>query len=328
MISFFMGANTKNGFYSLFDTLFDGTVSVIKGTSGSGKSTLLKSLCKENCERILCSSDHSSLDGVICGKSAIVDGTAPHVCEPSVTGKYVLMPGSDLSMHGRELSELKKSIKKDYDAAYVLTASAASARDAARSIMLESFRGERFLKRADGILKREKNLPGNTRYRFIDSLCAEGFVSLTGTISELASRVIVVEDSFGLADGFFEILKEGFRGTDLYICPSPIDPLKTRHLILPKARLAFVTSDELCKYNGPYTRVIHETAYIDKSVLAEKKYELKMLKSLEKELIFAACEKYRSAKEKHKSLEKIIRPHLDIDAINKVIESVRDILDN
>ncbi len=329
MISFFMGANTKNGFYSLFDTVKpDCTVSVVKGTSGSGKSTFLKTLCGEGRERILCSSDHSSLDGVIAGDKAIFDGTAPHVCEPTPTGKYVLMPNCELEAHKEKLMRLKEGIRKDYDAAYALTAAAASARDAARSVFLSAFHGDRFLKRADGFIKRIKNPRGPARLRFIDSLGAEGFTCLTGTVSELADRIIAVEDSFGLAEGFFEILKEGFRGTDLYVCPSPIDPGKTRHLILPKAGVAFVTSDELCRYGGKRTRTLREKAYIDKDAADERRYEIKLLKKLESELFAAACGKYRSAKEKHAELEKLIRPHLDVNAVNEVISANKSILDN
>ena len=328
MISFFMGANTRNGFYSLFDTVRGvRDVSVVKGTSGSGKSTFLKTLMRQGRERILCSSDHASLDGVIAERKAIFDGTAPHVCEPTVAGKYVLMPNCDLSPHKEELARLRDGIKKDYDAAYSLTAAAADARDAARALLLPAFRGDRFLKRADGVLKRVKNPRGETRFRFIDSLCAEGVKSLAETVSELASRITVVEDSFGLADGFFEILKEGFRGTDCYVCPSPIDPLKTRHIILPALGLAFVTSDELCRYDGPRARVVRETSYIDKNAAAACKYELKLLKKLENELLCAACKKYGAAKEKHKALEAVIRPHLDTDALNKIAEEYKTILD-
>lgn len=321
MISFFMGANSRRGFYSLFDTA-SGTVSVVKGTSGSGKSTLLKSLCKDGCERILCSSDHSSLDGVICGDRSVFDGTAPHVCEPSATGKYILMPQSDLSAHKDTLLNIKKSIKQDYDAAYTLISSAAAARDAVRDIFLSAFSGERFLRRAGNILKREKAPAGKTRYRFLDSISADGFVCLNSTVAELADRIIEVEDTFGLSEGFFTILKEGFEGTDAIICPSPLDPLKTRHIILPSLSLAFVTSDELCKYSGTVSRVLRETAYINKEALACRKFEIKLLKNLEETLLQSAYKHLRSAKDKHMELEAVIRPHLDINAINRLIESM------
>lgn len=92
-LRFFLGANTPQGFVSRFDQLFsaeDGwRCFVIKGGPGSGKSTMMKKIAAsleqrfDNLERIHCSSDVSSLDGVICPalKFSVADGTAPHVRE-------------------------------------------------------------------------------------------------------------------------------------------------------------------------------------------------------------------------------------------------------
>lgn len=89
-IDFFLGANSPQGFASYFDELSDinrGYRSyIIKGGPGSGKSSMMKHtipvLENDNTliERIHCSSDPNSLDGVIFydSKISIVDGTAPH----------------------------------------------------------------------------------------------------------------------------------------------------------------------------------------------------------------------------------------------------------
>lgn len=88
--SFFLGANSRNGFYSLYDELIDPktaeSVYIIKGGPGSGKSSFMRRIKKIlseqgiSCESILCSSDPDSLDGVVFHdlKVAFVDGTAPH----------------------------------------------------------------------------------------------------------------------------------------------------------------------------------------------------------------------------------------------------------
>ena len=321
MISFFMGANTCRGFCSLFDTL-GGDVSVIKGYSGSGKSTLLKSLCGEGCERILCSADSGSLDGVIRGNRAVLDGTAPHVFEPAGDGKYIVMPQPELFDLKDGIGKLRAEIKADYGNAYALISAANDARRAAREMMLACFNGDRFLKRADGILKREKNAPGSLKYRFCDALCADGAVCLEDTVDSLATRVIAVEDSFGLAEGFFSVLAEGFSGTDAYVCLSPLDPDKVRHIILPRLSLAFVTSDEIHVFKGRATRTVHEKVYIDKAALARRSFEIKLLKNLELSLLSSAFRFLAAAKEKHMKLEALIRPRLDTDAINGLISSL------
>ena len=89
---FFAGVNTEKGFKGYLEDYFSDAkrVYIIKGTPGSGKSTLMKRLARD-CEkqgydvwRILCSSDPESLDGIYLKdkKTAIADGTAPHVLEP------------------------------------------------------------------------------------------------------------------------------------------------------------------------------------------------------------------------------------------------------
>ena len=89
-LSYFLGANTYNGFYSLYpDFTSSGTIDrlyILKGGAGCGKSSFMKSIAKAaenngiNTEKILCSGDPQSLDGLFIPtlKLAYVDGTAPH----------------------------------------------------------------------------------------------------------------------------------------------------------------------------------------------------------------------------------------------------------
>ena len=92
----FASMNTGHGFKSFFGEIFDPLerVYVIKGGSGTGKSRLMRELCEKaemlgyTTEAILCSSDPTSLDGLIVKELGvgIVDGTAPHVHEPTLIG--------------------------------------------------------------------------------------------------------------------------------------------------------------------------------------------------------------------------------------------------
>ena len=90
---FFLGANSAEGFYGLYDQLLDARLYdliILKGTPGCGKSTFMRRAAAALEERgletvyIHCSGDPDSLDGVIAPaiRMAIVDGTAPHVLEP------------------------------------------------------------------------------------------------------------------------------------------------------------------------------------------------------------------------------------------------------
>ena len=97
-VCFFLGANTPSGFVGYLDDLYDERdgwrAYLIKSGPGSGKSTLMRSVLRrateagEQAEVILCSSDPSSLDGVILRKHklCILDATAPHIIEPKYWG--------------------------------------------------------------------------------------------------------------------------------------------------------------------------------------------------------------------------------------------------
>lgn len=93
---YFACANTSKGFQNYFSSnlkILD-KIYILKGGPGTGKSSLMKKIgeyvtsCNVPVEYIHCSSDPSSLDGIIIPqiKTAIVDGTAPHVIEPTAPG--------------------------------------------------------------------------------------------------------------------------------------------------------------------------------------------------------------------------------------------------
>ena len=94
----FLGANTPQGFVSLFGELYDPyqnhNVHIIKGGPGCGKSTLMKKAADRalslgfDAEQIYCSSDPDSLDAVAVPALRLFfcDGTAPHVVEPRFPG--------------------------------------------------------------------------------------------------------------------------------------------------------------------------------------------------------------------------------------------------
>ena len=98
MKAYFLGSSGKDGFFSCFEQLMPKTegryIYIIKGGPGTGKSSFMKKIADEmeskdiDCERIFCSSDPDSLDGVIFPslRVSIADGTSPHVLDPDYPG--------------------------------------------------------------------------------------------------------------------------------------------------------------------------------------------------------------------------------------------------
>lgn len=92
-VYFFLGANSGEGFYSLYDQMLNGQFDdllILKGGPGCGKSTFMRRMGEamervgERVVYINCSGDPDSLDGAIFldRNTAVVDGTSPHGTAP------------------------------------------------------------------------------------------------------------------------------------------------------------------------------------------------------------------------------------------------------
>lgn len=100
---YFLGGNTAEGFYSLYDGFCSGAEDflwILKGGPGCGKSSFMKKLGEAaeqmglDVHYVLCSADPDSLDGVYIPALHVgyVDGTAPHSLDvrlPAAGGMYL-----------------------------------------------------------------------------------------------------------------------------------------------------------------------------------------------------------------------------------------------
>ena len=96
----FAAANSGEGFKSFYGEIFSPERLLrrylIKGGAGSGKSSLMRRVAQAvssrgHCvEYYYCSSDPNSLDGITISDMGIsfIDGTAPHVYEPTCVGAF------------------------------------------------------------------------------------------------------------------------------------------------------------------------------------------------------------------------------------------------
>lgn len=136
---YFAAANGIGGFSSLFSEVFSAIaykrIYIIKGGPGSGKSTFLHRLANActrrgiRTEKILCSSDPDSLDGLVLPeqKIALLDGTAPHAAEPRLPGAtetilnfFDFYDCDSLREHKEELLTLSEEKVYMYQSAYRL----------------------------------------------------------------------------------------------------------------------------------------------------------------------------------------------------------------
>jgi hypothetical protein len=292
---YFLGGNTAEGFYSLYGGFPPGAhafVHILKGGPGTGKSTLLRAIAREadrrgmEVERVLCSGDPDSLDGVYLPALGLawVDGTAPHVIEPGLfgangdysnLGAFFSVPFS--SEEKSQLLALQTAYKACYRRAYALLA------ECPRGSETRQHCSEAQLRDAlEALPVQEK--PGHRIRRFASAITCKGLVHLPLASEDYA----VLRASAAALSAAAEEAQR--RGWNLILCPSPLFPDETEALLLPEKKLAFSAVSDSAEAHLPH---------------------------LEK-----AVETLREAKGLHDELEALYRPHMNFQGLTAYTEAL------
>lgn len=331
-IQYFLGANSSEGFFSLYHQWMDQKDAqafyCIKGGAGCGKSTLMgqaaKMLEKEGLfvEYIRCSGDPDSLDGILIPQkgAAIMDGTAPHEMDPAfpgATGHYIdLGQGYDrkaLFSLREEIIAASLAYKACYPRAYRCLRGAEESWRRGRRPLHTQDTLAKAESRAESILSKElkgcREGTGKRFRRFLSGVTCRGKLLLSDTLTALCSRGYEIRDDCGLAGVLLTFLEKGFleKGCDVIVCPDPVNPIRPAHLLIPDRSLAFIT--------GPAGRkdfkTIRTESFVEKSVWQEGKSFLRLSNRVAEELIAEAIDHLAQAKADHDTLEDLYHPHVD-----------------
>ncbi len=350
-ISSFLGANTPQGFVSFFDELYNPykncRMYIIKGGPGTGKSTLMKKLyekCKENyvsTERVFCSSDPKSLDGLIISdlKVAIADGTSPHVIEPKFPGATENLVNTGEFWNSEELYKqsdtirsltLENSLLHRRSAKYLAAAGSVnseSLRVTSKYIDMEKLRSFafRFCKRE--MPPKKNSQPGKRYKRFISAITPEGNIFLDETITKLSTRVIGIVDEFSDCSSTLcnligdTAIKNGY---DCIFCHCPLKPHgECEHIIIPELSLCLMTVKKAHNTQLLCDRMIHVSRFMYEG--AEKHLTLlKFNRKLTSLLVSEAVTHLKSAKAVHDELERIYVEAMDFDALGEYTNKIMD----
>lgn len=332
---FFAGANSGEGFRSLFSEVVDLAhtydLLVLKGGPGVGKNTFMRQVGKTfeeagaDVEYLWCSGDPDSLDGVVIPaiRSAVVDGTSPHIIEPqypAAVDRYVnLGRFYDIAAAKAQAQEIKAHTR-DYKAAYVR---AYHCLKAARQVELDGmnaaasgFDRERALRRVEGMIRRELRRKGGqqgrTTRRFLGSITHKGWVWRFDSVASLCPRVYEFQDSWGLAGPLLARLHDAAaeKGWDTILCPSPEDMDRIEHLLIPGLGLAFVTSRPGMEYPEKPCRRIRLDAMVEMG--GKARLQQRMADALREE----AVEALQAAKASHDALEAVYNPYVDFEGVH------------
>lgn len=348
-VRFFLGSNSPGGFYSLYDRLIDpeqaNAVYILKGGPGCGKSSLMRRIglraeeMGEQVEYIHCSGDPDSLDGIVLhrAKTAIVDGTAPHVVEPVCPGaveSYVNLGDcydcTALRRIRPQITDCMAGYKDCYKRAYRCLDAAAQIDRDVRSLLASQSLEEKTAKRAHAILSREVRKAGSesgrVTQRFLGAVTHRGIVTCYETAYTLCKRIYMLEDSFGLSHLLLKHLLTGLThsGYDVIACPSPMAPDRPEHLIVPALSLAFVSATpDQSEYRRPY-RKIRVDAMIDPELLHQNKNRLRFSRRVSSALTDEAVTALAKAKAMHDDLEALYNPHVDFEQVYRIADKLSE----
>lgn len=330
--TYFLGANSAEGFFSLYDGFAAGPgdrLHVIKGGPGTGKSGFMRRIGEAaekrgyDVEYVLCSGDPDSLDGVYIPalKQAWADGTAPHILDPRLfgaggdyvnTGGFCRMPM--LEADSREIARLNRDYKALYARAYGYLAAAARLRRAAVPAFPEA--EAQAAKRVVGVLRRHTashSGPGCLQKRFLSAVSCRGMLRLSREISKLCKLVYCLDDGLLLAGPALSAAAEEAlsRGLEVFLCPSPLEPNVPEAVLLPREGLALLSGT----WDIPDARHIRLDALVPAQLQKAHRAELRAGRQLADAALEAGLAKLREAKALHDELELVYRPYMDFAAL-------------
>lgn len=345
---YFLGANTPEGFHSLYSQLLPTeeakAIYILKGGPGCGKSTLLTQLATEaqargyQIEEILCTQNPNSLDGLVIPdlKVAIADGSAPHVIEPTFSGlveRYVNLGDCYQKNHLQSRRQEVISCTKDYkDACNQIVpclSAAGELGETISNILSTPKLAERLQKRATGIINREiksksKKKPGKITQRFLSANSSHGRIALFHSATQNNDKIYHLWDSYGIAHGLLMPLLTGAinRGYDAIACLNPMNPQRLEHLILPELSLAFLSSSPSLPLVGEYYRKIRLETMLDSGLLKQNRSRLrvyrKMYHSLLEEIVHISADNQVI----YNKLEELYKPFVNQDTLSALTASL------
>lgn len=349
-VSFFFGVAEKNGYCSLFDTLYDpfekGTHLILKGGPGTGKSTLMKKIAEklENdglyVERGYCSADPQSLDVVLSRdiNFSVFDGTAPHTFDPTLPGVSehivdlsVAWDRKFLGGHIGQIAELSLENKHHHKKA-VDFLKAASQIATQSAVICNSFTDEEKVQRyarrlASRLVPSRKGVQkGKFNKRFLSAITPEGVAVEYGTVTALCENTVAIEDEHGAVAPYIVRFLCDYaveNGYDVYACFCPTFPkFKAEHVIIPELKTCLFTENSYHPAPEDISVRVHASRFYDKTSFSDNKNKLAFTKKAEKELTDEAVRQLSLAKDTHDRLEEYYIKATDFDIINSISEKI------
>lgn len=338
----FFGGNTSNGFYSLHDNIINEKRKkqyILKGMPGGGKSSLMRKIGdyfhKENytVEFHHCPTDPDSLDSILIRelRTAIVDGTAPHVIEPVYPGLKdqlvdlaVFIDRERLKAYEKEVMEAKAANRRAYFNVFSYLKAARHIHDIIVEKNKQGVDFEGLDKKARLVIEEifsQKEVAVEEdmfkeRHAFSTANTPKGLVDYTDTILNGIGNVYYIRGERGT--GKATLIKKVYdmavlRGYTLEVYRDSMFPEKFETIIIKELDTC-VTSNK----NGEKlaSSIVDLNEYFDDRVMDRRDYDLYDL------LVENATLNLQEASKNHNIMEKIYIPTIDYGAIDEVKDSI------
>ncbi|MBP3666252.1 MAG: hypothetical protein J6K29_04290 [Clostridia bacterium] len=333
----FAAANSREGFRSYYGNVFSDNridrLYIIKGGPGTGKSHFMKVVARHAREQgytvteCFCSSDPNSLDGIILSRAGsptagLLDGTAPHVCEPTLPGARDELidlgrfwDGEALGGQRDTIASLGQKKSTAYARAYTCLRAAGEMDSLADSLMEPCVDESRLTALAARLLR---SVPSGETFEAVFAL--RRAISMTGRHTlpsyEAAAKTLILPDNgYGMGFRLMSLLLavSEARRHRVFVSYDPLCPQKPDGLLYPETGLCILTA-EATPAEGIPTRTLPLRRYTNPRALREIRGELRRTVAMRETLTDTALRHLASAASYHFELETIYAAAMDFQA--------------
>lgn len=342
--TYFLGCPTPAGFEThLGDDIKSGKyfTYIIKGGPGTGKSTMMKRLAAmlsdvDSAELYYCSSDPDSLDAIVFKKLGVifVDGTAPHVFEPTYPGAREKLldlgrfwDSSALMSKADEIVALSDENRRLHSRAKRYLGAVCSISDdilsAGEAAMLKD-KLDSFSKRlASKLFPKTSADAGKIKLRQITSVTPKGVITQEAAF-EGYEKFAIADPCLAVTDALLKNLSTlaSDAGYDVIVSKNVfLSGTVYEHMTVPKLKLAFVSSDTA---DAEGVKKINALRFYDRMLLRERKKRIAFNSGAKRELSYAAVEALSRAKTVHDELEARYIEAMNFDEIERLTEDLAE----